>query len=139
MRFQAKKNGQKLELIDNSWPFVLSNLKDGIKYEIIIKRFSKHRTNKQNSTYHMLRAWWVDMMLEDGNIYSPIESEYWFKEWIGWMQESEFIDKDGEVHTKVIPKSTHNLTTIEMSALYKMIVDRAHDWWPGCIVPKVEF
>jgi len=139
MRFIAKKEGSKLSLVSLTWALVLAKLSEGVMYEIIIKRFSKHRTSKQNSTYHMLRAWWVQMMLADGNIYSPSESEYWFKEWIGWMDESEYIDKDGEAYTKMIPRSTHNLTVQEMSDLYKLIVERAHDWWPGCIVPTVEF
>ena len=139
MRLRCKKEGSKLILDDLTWSQVMFRLKDGVKYELIISKPKKRRTNKQNSTYHMLRAWWVEMQQQDGNIYSPIDSEYWFKYWMGWMQESEYITQDGEVVTQLVPKNTRDLTTSQISDIYKLIVDKAHAWWPECVVPRVEF
>ena len=139
MNLIARKEGSKLVLKGYSWSQILARLKDGDSYQVTIKKPTKHRTNKQNSTYHLLRKWWMEMQKADGNIYTDEQSEYWFKYWFGWMELSEFIDENGEVHEREVPKSTKNLTTEQMSTIYMLIVDKAQEWWPGCIVPVIEF
>jgi hypothetical protein len=136
---KAKKAPQgKIELIGSTWPRVVAWMKEGVEYTLEIKKPTKSRTLPQNRTYHMLREWWRQRMLEDGNVFTPSESETMFKYWLGWYDEVEYITKDGEVQTKEIPRSTHDLTTEQFSELFTLIATRAQEWWPETQLPVID-